>query len=83
MSNKSNYHQKLRKEHLPIIQSFCEDAGLEYEFIYGFKWHIRIEKVLDVFPTHNKWHWLPTGERGRFSDYEELGQIFNDRMSDE
>lgn len=80
MSEKSWHNAKLRKEHLPTIKDFCEDAGLEYEFIHGFEWHVRIAKVLDVFPTRNKWHWLPTGERGRFEGYEELGQIFMERM---
>lgn len=82
MSKNGARNAQLRKEHLPTIKDFCEDLGLAYEFVHGFEWHIRIEKVLDVFPTRNRWHWLPTGERGQFNDYDELGQIFMERRND-
>jgi hypothetical protein len=81
MSRSSWYNAKLRKEHIPVIVEFCKDAGFSYKFVNGFEWHIRIENVLDVFPTRNRWYWLPTGERGSFNDHEELGQIFMDRKS--
>lgn len=80
MSKKGVYHAELRKEHLPTIKAFCEDAGLNYEFVHGYEWHIRIEGILDIFPTHNLWHFLPTGERGQFKDYEELGRILIEQM---
>lgn len=83
MSNKGATNAYLRKKHLPTIKGFCQDNNLSMEFINGFEWHIRIEKVLDVFPTRNRWHWLPTGERGSFHDYDELGRIFMERLDDE
>lgn len=82
MSRKSAHHARLRAEHLPTIKEFCEDAGLKYEFIHGYEWHIRIECVLDVFPTSNRYHWIKTGGRGSFRDYEELGQIFERHIND-
>lgn len=78
--SKGAYHAYLRKKHLPTIQAFCEDADFTYEFVHGYEWHMRIEKILDVFPTRNRWHFLPTGERGSFKDYEELGRILTERM---
>lgn len=69
-----------RQKNLPTVKAFCEDAGLSYEFIHGFEWHIRIENILDVFPTNKKWHHLPTDERGTYQDYDELGEIILERQ---
>ena len=49
--------------------------GLRYYWIAG-NWHMRIDDRLDVYPTRKRYHWLPTGERGSFADYEELGRVF-------
>lgn len=81
--SKGHRNAQLRKDHLPTIVSFCDDMDFKYKFVHGFEWHVRIEDVLDVYPTRNRWHWLPTGERGGFSDYEELGQIFLERLNNE
>jgi hypothetical protein len=83
MSQKSAYHAQLRAEHTPTIKAFCDDLGLKYEFIHGFEWHIRIENIMDVFPTRNRYHLLKTDERGGFSDYEELGRIFETYVNKE
>lgn len=83
MSRNGARNARLRAEHLPTIKDFCADHDLEYEFVNGYEWHVRIEKVIDVYPTRNKWHWLPTGERGQFKDYDDLGRIFMERMDDE
>lgn len=81
-SNRGWINQQKRKKNLPTIKSFCEDAGFKYEFIHGYEWHIRIENVIDVFPTNKKWHWLPTGARGTYDDYEDLGRIITEYAED-
>jgi hypothetical protein len=30
--------------------------------------HFRVNRVLDLFPTNRKYHYLPTQERGRYND---------------
>lgn len=80
-SRNKGYNNALkRKEHIPIIEAFCKDNGLTYTFIHGYEWHIRIERVLDVFPTRMRWCWLPTQERGTIEDYDDIGRIFMERM---
>ena len=64
--NRSRINAEKRKKHIPTIKAFCEDLGLEYEFIHGFEWHIRVQGVMDVFPTRNRYHLLKTGARGQF-----------------
>lgn len=81
--SKSNRNMSLRREHIPTIKAFCEDLGLEYVFINGYEWHIRVQNVMDVFPTRNRYHLLKTGERGSFADYEELGRIFEEYVNKE
>lgn len=76
MSNKGARNAYHRAQNLPTIKEFCEDNDLKFEFIHGFEWHVRIEKVMDVFPTRKRWHWLKTGERGSYTDYDDLGCIF-------
>lgn len=78
MSRRGAYNARLRKENIPTIQDFCEDAGLTFKFVNGYEWHIRIENVLDVFPTRKRYHNLKTDARGSFEDYDELGRIFLD-----
>lgn len=80
---RSAHRAWLREQHTPTIVAFCEDLGLRYEKVHGFDWHIRIEGIMDVFPTSNKYHLLKTDERGRFNDYEELGRIFEDYITKE
>jgi len=79
--SKSAAHQKMRKEHLPAIIAFCEDLGIEYTFVHGYEWHIRVGGIMDVFPTRNKYHLIKTGGRGTFSSYEELGAIFTEYVT--
>lgn len=81
--NRSRINAEKRKKHIPTIKAFCEDLGLEYEFIHGFEWHIRVQGVMDVFPTRNRYHLLKTGARGQFTDYEELGRIFEEYVNTE
>jgi len=81
MSNRGYMNREQRKKHIPIIESFCKDNGLTYKFVNGYEWHIRIEKVLDIYPTRMRWHWLPTGERGELEDYDDIGRIFLERIN--
>lgn len=71
-----------RKQNIPEIQAFCEDMGFTYRFIAG-DWHIRIENVLDVYPTRKRYCWLPTGEWGWYNDYEDLGRIMLENRGNE
>jgi hypothetical protein len=79
-NNRSFINARKRKAHLPEIEQFLQDADLSYSFIHGFEWHIRVENVVDIFPTNKKYHILSNDARGQFKDYEELGQIFIDAM---
>lgn len=83
MSNRSAYHAQLRKQHIPTIKAFCDDLGLTYVMIHGYEWHIRVQGLMDVFPTRNRYHLLKTGARGGFNDYEELGRIFEEYVNQE
>lgn len=75
MSSRGDHNAWLRKKNLPEIVAFCDDLGLTYEYVNGYEWHIRIEGIMDVFPTRKKYHLIKTNERGEFTDYEELGSI--------
>jgi len=74
MSNKANAYK--RAKHLSTIKEFLDEAGLKWEYIHGFEWHIRVEGQIDIFPTNKKYHVLKNDIRGTFDDYDELGRIF-------
>lgn len=76
MSSRGARNAYLRQKHIMIIQDFCDRSGLEWHYVHGYEWHIRIDNVLDVFPTRKRWHCLITDHRGSFSDYEELQDIY-------
>ncbi len=65
-----------RAENIPEVVAFCEDAGFEWHYVNGQQWQIRVEQVMDVYPTNKKYCWLPTGTWGSYTDYENLGNIF-------
>lgn len=79
MSRRGAYNAQLRKENIPTIESFCRDLGLTWRFVNG-DWHIRIENVLDVYPTRQRYCWLPDQEWGFYGDYDDLGRIFTKHM---
>jgi hypothetical protein len=83
MSRKGERNAQLRKKHIPTVKAFCDDLGIEWHYVHDFEWHIRIGGVMDIFPTRNRYHLLKTEERGSFSDYEELGQIFERYVNSE
>ena len=76
MSHRNNAY--LRAKHLPEVIQFCKDNMFQYKFIDG-DWHIRIENVIDVFPTRKRFFWLPTKEWGWYQDYDDLGKIMIER----
>ena len=85
MSKRGFKNAALRAKHKPEIIQFCEDHGFKYRWMDG-DWHMRVENVLDVYPTRKRWHWLPDAARGSFDDYEDLGRIFienNERTHNE
>lgn len=61
------------------VQKFCLDYGFEMESLNN-GYQLRIEGVIDVYPVRKKWHWLATGERGEWSDVEELRKVMLDRL---
>lgn len=71
---RSAWKAKARAENTPEIVAFCEDNGLTWRYVAG-DWHIRIENVLDVYPTRKRFCWLKTAEWGWYEDYEDLGRI--------
>lgn len=79
MSKRGASNAAQRAKNLPEIILFCNDLGLKYVWKAG-NWHMRIEGKFDVYPTRKRYHWLPSGERGHFSDYDELGRIFLELM---
>jgi hypothetical protein len=78
MGRKAAVNQQLRKEHTPAIVAFLNDLELDWEYVHGFEWHIRVQGIMDIFPTSNRYHFLKTDARGSFKDYEELGRIFSE-----
>ena len=82
MSNKSIRNRHLREQHKPEVLQFCKDMGFSYKWIAG-DWHLRIENVLDVYPTRKRYFWLPTKEWGWYEDYEGLGRIMIERMDND
>ena len=80
--SRGTYNALRRTKNLPEIISFCNDMQLRYYWIAG-NWHMRIADKFDVYPTRKRYQWLPTGERGSFADYEELGRVFIELMGAE
>lgn len=80
MSRTSNWIH--RNEHLKWITSFLDDHDMSYRFLAG-DWHMRVENILDIFPTRNRYFFLPTKERGSFDDYDELGEIILGLVADQ
>lgn len=80
MSRRTDRNRLMREQHLPEIKDFLEDAGLDYSFVNGFNWHIRVEGRIDIFPTSKRYHVLATNARGSFQDYDELGRIFLEHL---
>lgn len=78
MSNKGARNARLRAKNIPTIKAFCDDLGIEWHYVNGYEWHIRIGNVMDVYPTRNRYHLFKTNVRGQFKDYEELGRIFEE-----
>lgn len=74
MSNKGVHNRRLRRQNVPLIEEFCKELGLNIKYIAG-DWHIRIDNKLDVYPTRQRWFWLPTKERGGYKDFEQLQDI--------
>ena len=76
MSKRNNAY--LRAQHMPLLLEFLDNEGLRYKWVAG-DWHLRIENVFDVFPTSQKWHYIPDDIRGKYTDYESLQKHFMER----
>lgn len=82
MSNwrrRSEINKARREANKPEVLAFCEDAGFSYRWMAG-DWHMRIENVMDIYPTRKRFFWLPTKEWGEYSNYDDLGKIMIERM---
>ncbi len=79
MSNRSARNRWLREKNKPEVLAFCKDMGFSYRWMNG-DWQLRIENVIDVYPTRKRFCWLPSGEWGRYTDYEDLGKIMIERL---
>lgn len=82
MSKRGAINAAKRAKNIPTIKAFCEDLGLKYWYVNGYEWHIRIEGIMDVYPTRKRYHLIKTDARGSFIDYEELGRIFTEHMEE-
>lgn len=83
MSRRGAINAEKRKRNLPEIIAFLDDHGLPWNYINGYEWHIRVENQMDIFPTRKRYHFIKTGARGGFSDYEELGRTILERFKGE
>ena len=83
MSRRGEINARKRRQHLPDIKAFLDDLGVEWHYVHGYEWHIRVNGLMDIFPTNNKYHFIKTDQRGEFEDYEELGQIFAEYVEHE
>lgn len=81
MSRNANANK--RAKNIPTIKAFCDDLGLEWEYVHGYEWHIRIKGLMDIFPTNKRYHLLKNDNRGTYEDYEELGRIFEEYVGTE
>lgn len=77
--SKSNHNRRLRVEHKPEVLAFCKDHGFDYRWVAG-DWHMRIENIMDIYPTRKRFFWLPDKEWGNYKDYDDLGRIMTERM---
>lgn len=66
---------RLRHRHMPLLMEFLDNEGLTYKWIAG-DWHLRVERVFDIYPTSQKWHYIPKDIRGRYTDYQSLQDAF-------
>ena len=54
-----------RKERLPIrVGEIMELNEMGFEVDQKSPYHFRINKRLDLFPTHNRWHDIERNKRG-------------------
>lgn len=63
--------ERWRANRTRFVREFCTTYGFKLESLnHGYQ--LRIEDVLDVYPTNGKWHWLLTGERGDWDSVDDL-----------
>jgi hypothetical protein len=70
---KAAANARARAKNTPEIIDFCTDNGLSYTHINPYQ--IRIENILDLYPTTKKYCWLPLQEWGFYTDYDDIGAI--------
>lgn len=80
MGRKGDRNRRLRKQNIPEVIQFCDDHEFNYEWMAG-DWQLRIEEVIDIYPTRKRFFWLPTKEWGWYKDYDDLGKIMSERTS--
>lgn len=80
MSNRTRNNYIRRQKNLPEIKDFLTDANLKWHFVHGNDWHIRVEGIIDIFPTRKRYHVITSNVRGTFENYEELGRIFMEHL---
>lgn len=56
--------QSLNK-HLCMLQDLCEEKGYKMRHITSYQ--VRVNNILDVYPTRLKYCYLPTKEWGQLS----------------
>jgi hypothetical protein len=52
-----------RERRTEIVAKFCSENGLKIEWLND-NYQLRIDGVLDIYPTNGRYHIIKTGERG-------------------
>lgn len=66
--------ERWRTKRTDEIEHFCSKNGFSLVPLNN-GYQLRIENVIDVYPTNGRWCWLPTGERGGFHTTNDLRKV--------
>lgn len=69
-ANQRRIDEANRKRRSEDIETVCKEMGFEYKWMTPYQ--IRIENIMDAFPTNGKWHFVPADKRGDFDTSEDL-----------
>ena len=71
--------QHWREKRTEIVEQFCRHNSFKLEYLnQGYQ--LRIEGVMDVYPTNGRWCWLPTGERGGWHNDRDLRRLLIEKL---
>jgi hypothetical protein len=56
-----------------MVEGFCEQNKINFNYLSPY--HIRIEGVLDIYPTSFRYHLIRLNERGDWKNIDDLRQL--------